>query len=224
MKIFPAHCLIAPLPHCFIARMSDHPKVARTDHDILDLIRRRWSPRSFDSSRDVSRRDLLRLFEAARWAPSSFNEQPWRFLVAERQRTPEAFNAMLASLTERNQTWARAAPLLVLVALRVTLERNEAPNPSAWYDAGQSVALLTLQATELGLSVRQMEGFNRDIAQTGCGIPKPFEPVVIMAIGYAGDPDALAQDRHRELERQPRTRKPLSEFVFEGRWGVKLVS
>ncbi|HET7373541.1 MAG TPA: nitroreductase family protein [Gemmatimonadaceae bacterium] len=201
----------------------EHPKVARADHDILELIRQRWSPRSFDPAREVARADLLRLFEAARWAPSSFNEQPWRFVVAERRETPEAFEALVESLSARNQMWARFAPVLVLVALRLTLERNDAANPHAWYDAGHAVALLTLQATALGLSVRQMEGFDRKRAQAAAAVPEPFEAAVIMAIGYAGDPDALVHDRHRELERQPRSRRPVGDFVFEGKWGTQFL-
>lgn len=202
--------------------VSEHPKHARADHDVLDLIRRRWSPRAFDSARDIPRTDLLRVFEAARWAPSSFNEQPWRFVVAERRSTPDAFDALASALTTRNQLWARQAPVLTLVALRVTLERNEAPNPHAWYDAGHAVALLTLQATDLGLSIRQMEGFDRAAAQTACGVPAGFEPVVVMAIGYAGDPDSLTHDKHRESERLPRSRRPIAESVFEATWGTPL--
>src|SRR5262245_30778709 len=150
--------------------MSDHPKLARPDHDVLDLIRQRWSPRSYDPARDVPRADLLRIFEAARWAPSSFNEQPWRFVVTERRGTPEAFEGLANTLNSRNQLWARHAPILTLVALRVILERTDAPNPHAWYDVGHAVALLTLQATELGLSIRQMEGFDRAAAKTACAV------------------------------------------------------
>jgi len=202
--------------------MNDHPKIARTDHDVLALIRERWSPRAFDPARDIPRADLLRIFEAARWAPSSFNEQPWRFVVTERRGTPEAFEALAGALTSRNQLWAKQAPVLTLVSLRVTLERNEAPNPHAWYDAGHAVALLTLQATDLGLSLRQMEGFDRAAAQAACAVPPGFEPVVVMAIGYAGDPDSLVHDKHREAERLPRSRRPLGETVFEATWGRPL--
>jgi nitroreductase len=199
--------------------MSSHPKIARPDHEILDVIRNRWSPRAFDATRDVARADLLRLFEAARWAPSSLNEQPWRFVVADRRQSPEAFAALFESLTGKNPEWAGAAPVLVLVAIRSTLERNGATNPSAWYDVGQAVALLTVQATAQGLSVRQMEGFDRDRARAACNVPDPFVPAVVMAIGYAGDPDTLVVERHREMERQPRTRRPIGETVFEGTWG-----
>src|ERR1051326_3451712 len=174
-----AFCL---LPCALI--MSSHPKTARADHDILDVIRDRWSPRAFDPTRAVARADLLRLFEAARWAPSSLNEQPWRFVVADRAGTPEAFDQLAASLPGRIPLWAHAVPLLVLVAVRATLGRNESANLHAWYDAGQAVGFLTLQATSIGLGVRQMEGFDREKAREACAVPAPFEPAVLMAIGY----------------------------------------
>jgi nitroreductase len=202
--------------------MSLHPKVASPDHDVIDLIRHRWSPRAFDASRDVARADLLRLFEAARWAPSDGNEQPWRFVVAERMRGPEAFAALLGSLSGKNPAWAAAAQVLVLLAVRTTREKNDAPNRSAWYDAGQAAAFLTIQATSMGLSVRQMEGFDHDRVAGVCRVPKPFEPAVMMAIGYAGEPESLVVDVHREAERKPRSRKPVSDLVFGGAWGEPL--
>jgi nitroreductase len=198
--------------------MSD-AKTAHADHDILDVIRRRWSPRAFDPARPVAREDLLRLFEAARWAPSSGNEQPWRFVVAGRAAEASTFEALAGSLTGRNPLWARAAPALVLVAVRATLERDQSVNQHAWYDTGQAVALLTIQATEMGLGVRQMEGFDREQARQACAVPAPFEPAVLMAIGYAGDPDSLSYEKHRVAERTSRSRKPIGEFVFGGRWG-----
>ena len=202
--------------------MSDpsHPKIAQPDHDILDVIRHRWSPRAFDPSREVSRSDLERLFEAARWAPSSLNEQPWRFVVVDRRRTPEAFGALLESLSPRNRAWASAAPALVLVAVRLKHERLEVDNSHAWYDAGQAVAFLTLQATATGLSIRQMQGFDADIARGVCDVPAPFEPAVVMAIGHAGDPEALTTPAHRDAERAPRVRRAIGESVFEGKWGT----
>jgi nitroreductase len=199
--------------------MAGHPKTANTDHDVLDLIRDRWSPRAFDASRAVPRQDLLRLFEAARWAPSSFNEQPWRFLVTGREDTPEAFAALTSTLVERNQTWATSAPVLVLVAVRAMLERHDAPNAHAWYDSGQAVAFLTLQATSIGLSIRQMQGFDIEKARAVCAVPPPFEPAIVMAIGYAGDPASLALDTHREAEHRPRSRKAIADFVYWGAWG-----
>src|SRR5260221_5310512 len=154
--------------------MSDHPKHAAPAHEILDVIRLRWSPRAFDTA-EVASGELKRLFEAARWAPSSSNEQPWRFVVTDRRHTPEAFQALLETLTPSNQGWARAAPVLVLIAVSLTLSRSGALNRHAWYDAGGAVALLTLQATALGLGVRQMEGFDHDRAAEVCAVPPSFE-------------------------------------------------
>jgi nitroreductase len=196
-----------------------HPKIARTDYEILDVIRQRWSPRAFDPSREVARADLLKLFEAARWAPSAGNEQPWGFVLAERRRSPATFAALLASLTGRNPEWAGAASAFVLAAVRSTVEGRGPVSRLAWYDAGQAVGFLTLQATALGISIRQMEGFDLDQARAACGVPAAFEPAVIMAVGYAGDPDALPTEKHRAAERQPRERRPVGDFAYEERWG-----
>jgi nitroreductase len=136
-----------------------------------------------------------------------------------RDETSPVWQAVVASLTSGNQAWATAAPVLVLAAIRLTLERNETPNPLAWYDAGQAVALLTVQATAQGLSVRQMEGFDRERARDACHVPDGFDPIVMIAIGYAGDPETLAIDKHRVAERTPRRRKSVGDFVFEDTWG-----
>jgi nitroreductase len=199
-----------------------HPKHAPADHEILDVIRERWSPRAFDAARAVPQRELHRLFEAARWAPSSSNEQPWRFVVADRFRTPDSFAALHASLLGSNQAWASSAPVLILVAVNLVLARTGGVNRSAWYDTGQAVGFLTLQATAIGVAIRQMEGFEHDRARAACGVPESFEPAVVMAAGYPGDPDLLAAERHRVAERQPRSRQPIEEFVFEGTWGTTM--
>ena len=198
---------------------SNHPKHAQADHDILDVIRERWSPRAFDPARPLSRRDLHRLFEAARWAPSSANEQPWRFVVVDRHRAPEEFAALHAALTGSNQTWAMSAPVLMLVAVSLVHSRTGGVNHSAWYDTGQAVGFLTLQATEMGVGIRQMEGFDRAQVRAACGVPDSHEPAVVMAVGYPGDPESLVVERHRVSEGQPRTRQAIEAFVFEGRWG-----
>jgi nitroreductase len=195
-----------------------HPKVAKTDHDIHELIQQRWSPRAYDTNRPVPRAELMRLFEAARWAPSSRNEQPWRYLVLERAEAPDQWRKLLETLTPSNEAWAAAAPVLVLAAVRTSYEDTGTANNMSWYDAGQAVAMLTLQATSQGLSVRQMEGFDRARARVAFEIPDEFEPAVAMAIGYAGDPEALSLDKHKAAETQPRKRRPLSDFVYEGSW------
>ena len=148
--------------------MTEYPKFAAADHDVHELIRRRWSPRAFDAARPVPRAELMRLFEAARWAPSSFNEQPWRFIVAERDGAAATWRALMDTLTPRNQSWAAAAPVLVLTAVKATFDQNGDVNQMGWYDAGQAVAFLSLQATAQGLSLRQMEGFDREAGDNSC--------------------------------------------------------
>jgi nitroreductase len=199
-----------------------HPKIARSDHDILDVIRLRWSPRAFDPARAISTEDLQRLFEAARWAPSSRNEQPWRFVVTDRHRSPDAFRSLHAALVPKNQIWAASAPALVLAAVRLTHESTDVVNAMAWYDTGQAVAFLTLQATASGLSVRQVRGFDPQAARVACSVPAPFEPAVVMAIGHAGDPESLTENVHRTAELAPRDRRALAEFVFDAIWGRRL--
>jgi nitroreductase len=199
--------------------MTTHPKHATSDHDILDLIRQRWSPRAFDPSKPIADGDLRSLFEAARWAPSSYNEQPWRFVVADRHKTPEAFRALHATLKENNRSWAGLAPVLVLVAASTHLERFSALNQHAWYDAGQAIAFLSLQATHLGIGVRQMEGFDRDAVRKAFAVPDNFDPVIVMAIGYLGDSSALEIERHRLAEQAPRERRSIGSSVYSGTWG-----
>jgi nitroreductase len=195
-----------------------HPKYAICDNDVIDLIRERWSPRAFDPSRSLTIAELWQLFEAARWAPSSRNEQPWRFVVARRDASREPFDALLGALNPTNRTWAQAAPVLVLVAVRMTVERTGEANRHAYYDAGQAVAFLTLQAQSQGLGVRQMEGFDKDVARTVCAVPDEFEPAVAMAIGYPGDPGTLTNEKHRAMEVSPRQRRKISQFVYNGAW------
>lgn len=204
--------------------MMSHPKHARPDHQILDVIRHRWSPRAFDPDRAVARTDLMRLFEASRWAPSSRNEQPWRFVVADRHEAPEAFAAFAGTLKGKNPDWAASASAIVLVAVRTTLERDETENRSAMYDTGQAVGFLTLQATAMGLAVRQMAAFDRVRVGQIADVPQPFEPVVMMAVGYVGDPARLTDRAHRESEGQPRARRPIGDFVFDSKWGRRLTS
>lgn len=192
-----------------------HPKIASTDHEVLDVIRERWSPRAFDADRAVSRDAQMQLFEAARWAPSSANEQPWMFVVADRFENARAFGALLEVLNESNRTWAQHAPLLVATFARTESERFAAPNRYAWYDTGQALALMSVQATAMGLGIRQMAGFDAAKAHAACGISAPFEPVVISAVGYPGQPDVIPNERHRATETQPRSRRPVSDSV---RW------
>ena len=196
-----------------------HPKHAAADHEVLALIRERWSPRAFDAARSVSLDDLWRLFEAARWAPSSRNEQPWRFVLTHREHSPGAYQQLFSALGGSNQSWASTAPALILAAVQLVVEQTGETNRHAYYDAGQAVAYLTIQAQSQGLGIRQMEGFSHAIAREVCQVPDGFEPAVVMAVGYPGSPDTLASDKHRAAEVAPRRRRKASDFVFDGAWG-----
>jgi nitroreductase len=188
----------------------------KVEKGVQELLEKRFSPYAF-SSRPVEAEKLRKLFEAARTAPSSYNEQPWRFVVATRQ-VPEAFERLLETLTERNRQWARHAPVLVLSVAKLDFTHNGKPNRHAWYDAGQAAAYLTLQATELGLYVHQMAGFDSEKARQLLEIPEGYEPAAMMAVGYLGDPESM-QEAPRQQDRPRRARKPLDSILFEGRWG-----
>lgn len=185
-------------------------------HPIHDLLARRWSPRAF-ADRPVERDKLLSLLEGARWAPSSNNEQPWHFIVATKD-DPEGFARLLDCLVEKNQSWAKAAPVLMMSVASTVFSRNGKPNRHALHDVGQAVADLTVQATALGLYVHQMAGFSVDKARETYGVPATAEPVAAIAVGYLGDPGTLPPDL-REREGVLSTRKPIEEFVFTGAWG-----
>jgi nitroreductase len=188
-------------------------KPAPTEHEILDLLARRWSPRAF-SSRPVDSETLLRLFEAARWAPSSGNMQPWSFFVAMKDDPVE--HERLASALVPGNAWARQAPVLALSVAIV--DRGGKANRHAWHDVGLAAENLVIQAVSVGLCVHMMAGFSPDKAREVLAIPDGNDPVAMMAIGYAGDPESLPDDlRQRELA--PRQRKQIGEFLFTGGWG-----
>ncbi len=190
-------------------------KLANTLPGVHELIRARWSPRAF-SSREVSPEDLKTVLDAARWAASSNNEQPWRFLVA-RKSDPAAYDRILHLLVPGNQSWAKTAPVLMIMAAKRTFSHNGSPNYYALHDAGQALGYLFLQATALGLHAHGMAGFDRDRARTELGIPDDYELGAAVALGYLGSPDQL-NEKQQENELAPRQRKPLSEIVFGANW------
>jgi len=162
--------------------------------------------------------DVLRsIFEAARWAPSSNNEQPWAYIVATKDDR-ENFEKMLSVLVEFNVQWARSAPVLALAVARLTFAKNNAPNRNAQYDTGAATALLSVEATARGLAVHQMAGFDPEKARRVFGIPAGWEPMAALAIGYPGDPASLPPPL-KDREMAPRTRNPIAEFVMAGQWG-----
>jgi len=190
-------------------------KLAPTTEEVLPVIRARWSPRAF-SDREVSTADLRKIFEAARWAPSSSNEQPWRFIVG--LRNTDTYQKIASSLVEFNQAWALKAPVLILGAAKRHFGHNDSLNAYALYDLGAATGFVTLQATALGLSTHQMGGFDQGVARKALEIPDEFEIGSVMALGYQGEPASLTNSRMLEQETSPRTRKPLAEFVLTA-WG-----
>lgn len=191
-------------------------KPAPVEYTIEDLLRRRWSPRAF-SDKSVEREKLLSLFEAARWAPSSFNEQPWSFIVATRDN-PEEHGQLLSCLTEKNQQWARLAPVLMLSVAKLNFEKTGKPNRHAFHDVGLAMGNLLVQATVMDLVVHQMAGFSVEQARRTFEIPDGCEPVAGIALGYAAEPEVLPE-QFRAQEVGPRSRRPIESFVFEKRWG-----
>lgn len=192
-------------------------KPAQTQFPIHELLQRRWSPRAF-SERMVESDTLRSLFEAARWAPSSNNEQPWHFIVGTRDE-PAGYDRLFSCLKEGNKKWAFRAPVLMLSVARLNFEDEGTPNRHAWHDTGMAAVSLSLQATALGLIAHQMAGFDVDKARADLGIPAGFEPVAMIAVGYPGDP-AILDERLRQRELAPRERKSAREIVAIGRWNV----
>ncbi len=191
-----------------------HGRPAPTDLEIHPLISHRWSPRAI-STRPVEAGKLKLVLEAARWAPSSYNEQPWRFLVATADQ-PE-WLAQLQGYLNPGNAWAKSAPVLIASAYRTHLTRNDKPNPSALRDLGAAEENMFLQAYAAGLVMHQIAGFDRQRLK-GELLPEGFEPGAISALGYPSE-TGQAADEPPEAGRRPRVRKPLTEFVFGPRWG-----
>ncbi len=174
--------------------------------DLHEVVEGRWSPQEF-TNETVDKETLQTLFEAARWAPSSYNDQPWRFVVASKEDKRQ-FARMLGCLIEKNQEWAKSAPVLAISVAKRTSDTTQKPNRYAIHDTGLATGGLLAQATALGVSVHQMGGFDREKAREEFNIPEDFDPVVAMALGYS----------HEPMPRN-RTRRELKDLVFAGAWG-----
>jgi nitroreductase len=179
---------------------------------VLPVFLHRWSPRAF-SDKDVSAKDLKAIFEAVRWAASSFNEQPWRFLVG--RRGSETYKKIHDALVPFNQMWAGNAPVLILGVTKMHFSHNGEPNRVAFFDLGAASQVLALEAAALGLAAHQMAGVDTQAAQMGLEIAPDFEIGSVIALGYQGDPATLPHEQMLKQETAPRTRKALGEFVWE---------
>ena len=191
-------------------------KPAPADRPIHPLLAERWSPYAF-TDEGVTKEDLIALFEAARWAASSYNEQPWRFIVARREE-PAAFAKVLSCLVPFNQGWAGHAPVRALGLVQTLRPGDESPNAAAQHDLGLAAASLTVEATHRGLSVHQMSGIAADRIRDAWALPDDVLPLTALAIGHAATLAETPEDL-RDRQRRPRERRRLPEFVFAERWG-----
>jgi len=191
--------------------LPDAARSRKADHDVLPLFLSRWSPRAM-SGEPITESERSRLFEAARWAPSTYNEQEWRFLYA--MRDTKHWADFLGFLMEANQAWCRNAAMLVTVLSHKVFARNGRPNPVHTFDTGASFENLALQGTSMGLVVHAMAGFDRDKARAGLRVPEDYEVEAMIAVGRPGDTSVLpAELREREV---PTDRNPISAFTREG--------
>ena len=196
--------------------MADTSNVLNPEYPILPLLTQRRSPRAY-TDQPVAAEVIQQLFTAAGSAASCFGEQPWRFIVGSKETSPEAFQKILGTLAEFNQTWVKNASVLVLSLGKKTFSHDGNPNTWIKHDVGQAVATLAIQAVELGVQIHQMAGFSAEAARAAFQVPDEYEVVSVFTIGYPGNVEALPEQlQQRELA--PRVRKPLAEFMFEGGW------
>jgi nitroreductase len=188
----------------------DEVKAGPAESGVLDIILKRWSPRTY-ADKPVPSGDLVKMFTAASWAASSTNEQPWRFLVGK--KGDATYAKIFEALVPFNQGWAGSAPVLILSVAKKTFAKNGRPNGYALHDLGAASATLSLQATALGLHTHGMGGVDKEKARELFGIPEDFEVGAVWAVGYLGDPETLPEQL-REMEIAGRERKGLGEFVF----------
>ncbi len=180
-------------------------------HPIHEFLQKRWSPRSF-SDKPIKHEYLLSLFEAARWAASAMNEQPWRFIYADKS-DKDKYNKLFNCLVDANKLWAGTAPVLVISFIKTHFEKNNEKNKWAMHDLGLAIGNLTIQASSLGLYVHNMAGFSIEIVKKEFDIPDGLEPITMIAIGYLGNPDLLSE-KLKEREIAIQQRKPLNELFI----------
>lgn len=192
-------------------------KPAVTEVEIQETIANRWSGRAYNADKPVTQEEETALLEAARWAPSCYGDQPWRFVVCNKRKNPGAWQKAFDTLAESNQAWAKNAPLLVLVCANTLFRHNGKPNRWAGYDTGAAAENMCLQATALRMVAHQMGGFSVDAARAAFGVPAQFELMAMIAIGHGDTPESLP-DELRERQLSPRQRLEIGELFFDGDW------
>ena len=193
-------------------------KPANTSVPVHELLAARWSPRAIDQQTPVEPRAVTAMLEAARWAPSCFGDQPWRYLVFDRFRDEGKWRAAWDCLTDGNKAWVRETPLLMASFADSQFRRNGKPNRWGQHDTGAASENLALQGWALGLVVHQMGGFDREKLSNAFDVPEQFTAMAMIAIGHPGDPEELPEAK-RTGELKPRQRVPLGEIAFDGKWG-----
>jgi len=183
-------------------------KPAITSVEIHELMQTRWSPRAFDPNKTITQANLTALLEAARWTPSCFNDQPWRFVVCAKASDTLNWQQAFSILAEKNQQWAKNAPVLIVAAAMDNFAHNGKPNRHAQYDTGAACLSISLQATALGLVVHQMGGFDADKAKELFVLPADCTPMSVLAVGYQAAPNTLGED-FMPAELAVRSRKAL---------------
>lgn len=197
-------------------------KLAITQAAINDVIASRRSARAFDLSKPVTQEQIISLLEAARWAPSCYGAEPWRFIVWDKNKDATAWQKALDCIVPGNQAWAKNAPVFVLICADTLFEHNQKDNRWGGYDTGAAAVSLCLQATSLGLVTHQMGGFDGVKARALCNVPEQFQMMAMTAVGYEGDADSLPEDlKARELA--PRKRKALGELFYNGVWDQPII-
>lgn len=197
-------------------------KPAITQQPVHDVIASRWSGRAYDATKSVSKDQVISLLEAARWAPSCFGDEPWRYVVSNKADNLPAWQAAFDCLVQGNQGWAVNAPVLLLICADTLFRHNDKPNKWAAYDTGAATENLCLQATALGLMAHQMGGFDADKARQTFKVPERYQILAMVTVGYQAAVEGLAEDV-KERELAARSRKPLGELFFDGAWDNQIV-
>jgi nitroreductase len=192
-------------------------KPAITQQAIHELLANRWSGRAYDAAQSVSKEQVTSLLEAARWAPSCFGDQPWRYVVCNKADNLQAWQAAFDCLVPGNQGWAVNAPVLLLICADTLFGHNDKPNKWAAYDTGAATENLCLQATAMGLMAHQMGGFDADKARTTFKVPERYQILAMVTVGYQAAVESLSGEV-KERELAARSRKPLEELFFNGVW------
>ena len=192
-------------------------KNAITSVAIVSVLARRWSGRAYDPDRKPSHEQIIALLESARWAPSCFGDQPWRFVVCSRAENTEAWQRAVDCLSEGNRAWAGQAPVLILVTADSIFAANGNPNRWGQYDTGAAAMSLCVQATEMGLMAHQMGGFDADKAARLFAIPDRYKPMAFIAVGYQLPVEAIPPEL-KEREQADRSRRPLEQSFYDGSW------